>query len=69
MLLADGRVVVTNESILYADDYPEALDELLVAACPRFGPRVIGNNIKCRPRESGHFRNKLDGFEVEASFD
>ena len=35
---------------------------------PRFGPRVLGNDAKYRPRADGYLRLKLDGLESESSW-
>jgi hypothetical protein len=70
LLLADDRIVVTNELLGIIDlrSSSASVDALFAAAYPRIWPSVIGNDIDCVPREDGHLRNKLDGLEAKSSW-
>lgn len=68
LLLADERIIITNESLVIVDFFYSRVDALFEAAHPRVWPRVIGNNLACMSRADGQLRYKLDDLEIQSSW-
>jgi ankyrin repeat protein len=69
LLLADDRIVITNELLRIVDlSSSSKVDALFEAAYPRIWPKIIGNDLACVERQVGYLRMKLDRLELESSW-